>query len=233
MSVERIREPQPAPVGAAAAERVFEWLSAGRGSRIFHPQGIAYRGVVRVDSGVDGVPLLTAGSAHDTTVRFSRGLGLPRGWPEFLGIALRIGDAQDLLLASSSPSPLVRMVPLPARSFFGTTPSSPRPYDADGRVVLVAALVPGRPTGDDDQLDEVANTRGPVTAVLLVAELGKPWRRFGGLELGERLPDDEARRLRFDPWNCAGGLVPHGWINRLRRPAYRGSRRGRPSTATT
>lgn len=233
MSVERIREPQPAPVGAAAAERVFAWLSAGRGSRIFHPQGIAYRGVVRVDSGVDGVPLLTAGSAHDTTVRFSRGLGLPRGWPEFLGIALRIGDAQDLLLASSSPSPLVRMVPLPARSFFGTTLSSLLPFDADGRVVLVGALVHGRPTGDDDQLDEVANTRGPVTAVLLVAELGKPWRRFGGLELGERLPDDEARRLRFDPWNCAGGLVPHGWINRLRRPAYRGSRRGRPSTATT
>jgi len=207
-------------------ERTFAALSASRGSRIFHPQGIAYRAVVRVD---EGGPL-PAGE-HDAVARLSRGLGLVRGWPEFLGLALRMGG-QDLLLASSAPSPLVRMVPLPARSFFGTTLSSLLPFDADGRVVLVGALVHGTPTGDDDQLDEVANTTGPVTADLLVAELGKPWRRFGGLELGERLSDEEAQRLRFDPWNCAGGLVPHGWINRLRRPAYRGSRRGKPVEAT-
>ena len=229
MSVERIREPQPAPVGAAAAERVFEWLSARRGSRIFHPQGIAYRGVVRVDGGVDGVPLLAAGSAHDAIVRFSRGLGLPRGWPEFLGLALRVGDAQDLLLASSSPSPLVRMVPLPARSFFGTVLTSLLPVGAGDRLLFAGALVHGAPTGDDDQLAELANSPGPVTATLALAELGGRWRPFGTLEVGERLPDAESRALRFDPWRCDGGLVPHGWINALRAPAYRGSRRGRPS----
>ncbi len=202
-------------------ERTFEALSASRGSRIFHPQGIAYRAVARVD---EGAPLPSG--EHDAVVRLSRGLGLVRGWPEFLGLALRI-SGQDLLLASTRPSPLVRMAPLPARSFFGTTLSSLLPFDADGRVVLVGALVRGTPTGDDDQLDELANAPGPVTAELLVAELGRPWRRVGALELGERLPDEETDRLRFDPWNCAGGLVPHGFVNRLRRPAYRGSRRGR------
>jgi hypothetical protein len=216
-------------VGAATAERVFEWLSAGRGSRIFHPQGMAYRGVVRVDDGVDGVPLLAPGAALDAVVRFSRGLGLPRGGPEFLGLALRIEDEQDLLLASSSPSPLVRMVPLPARSFFGTTLSSLLPFDAGPRVVFVGAVVQGTPTGEDDQLTELANSPGPVTATLALAELGGRWRPFGTLEVGERLPDAESCALRFDPWRCAGGLVPHGWINRLRAPAYRGSRRGRPS----
>jgi hypothetical protein len=190
---------------------------------------MAYRGVVRVEDGVDGVPLLAAGAAHDTVVRFSRGLGLPRGWPEFLGLALRIRETQDLLLASSSPSPLARMVPLPARSFFGTTLSSLLPFDAGDRVVFVGALVHGAPTGDDDQLTELANSPGPVTATLALAELGGRWRPFGALEVGERLPDVESRALRFDPWRCAGGLVPHGWINRLRAPAYRGSRRGRPS----
>jgi len=229
VSIERIREPEPAPVGAAAAERAFEWLSAGRGSRIFHPQGIAFRGLVRVDGGVDGVPLLAAGSAHDAVVRFSRGLGLPRGWPEFLGLALRIGDEQDLLLASSSSSPLERMVPLPARSFFGTMLSSLLPFDAGGRVAFAGAVVHGTPTGDDDQLTELANSPAPVTATLALAELGGRWRPFGTLEVGERLSDAEARALRFDAWRCAGGLVPHGWVNRLRGPAYRGSRRGRPS----
>jgi hypothetical protein len=216
-------------VGAATAERVFEWLSAGRGSRIFHPQGIAYRGVVRVDDGVDSVPLLAAGSELAAVVRFSRGLGLPRGWPEFLGLALRIEEEQDLLLASSSPSPLARMVPLPARSFFGTTLSSLLPFDVGPRVVFAGAVVHGSPTGEDDQLTELANSPGPVTATLALAELGGRWRAFGTLEVGERLPDAESRALRFDPWRCAGGLVPHGWINALRAPAYRGSRRGRPS----
>jgi len=216
-------------VGAATAERAFEWLSAGRGSRIFHPQGMAYRGVVRVEEGVAGVPLLAAGASRDAVVRFSRGLGLPRGWPEFLGLALRIEDEQDLLLASSSPSPLVRMVPLPARSFFGTTLSSLLPFDAGQRVVFAGAVVHGAPTGDDDQLTELANSPAPVRATLAFAELGGRWRPFGTLEVGERLPDAESRALRFDPWRCEGGLVPRGWINRLRAPAYRGSRRGRPT----
>lgn len=228
MNVDRIRAPElPAGV-SATTERAFEGLSAGRGSRIFHPQGMAYRATVRVGEGVDGVSLLAAGATHDAIARFSRGLGLPRGWPEFLGLALRIGDEQDLLLASSSPSPLARMVPLPARSFFGTTLSSLLPFDAGSRVVFAGAVVHGAPTGDDDQLTELANSPAPVTATLALAELGGRWHPFGTLEVGERLPDEESRALRFDAWRCAGGLVPHGWINALRAPAYRGSRRGRP-----
>jgi len=165
-------------------ERTFETLSAGRGSRIFHPQGIAFRATVRVD---DEAPLPPG--EHDAVARLSRGLGLVRGWPEFLGLALRIGEHQDLLFASSRPSPLVRMAPLPARSFFGTTLSSLLPFDAGDRVVFVGALVHGAPTGDDDQLTELANAPGPVTATLALAELGGRWRPFGTLEVGERLPD--------------------------------------------
>ena len=223
-----VRLPQvPGPV-AWVAERVFAALSAARGSRIFHPQGIAYRGTLRVGSGLDGVPLLAPGASHDAVVRFSRGLGLPRGTREFLGLALRIGDEQDVLLASSSRAPLERMVPLPVSSFFGATLSSLLPFDAGPRVVFVGAQVDGAPTGERDQLDELAASP-MVRVTLAAAELGGPWRPFAALELDERLPDEAARALRFDAWRCAGGLVPRGRINALRGPAYRGSRRGRPS----
>jgi hypothetical protein len=223
-----MRTPElPAPV-ALATERLFASLSRARGARLFHPQGVAYRGTLHVEDGVAGVPLLGPGATRDSVVRFSRGLGLPRGIPEFLGLALRIEEEQDLLLASSSTSPLLRMVPLPARSFFGTTLSSLLPLQAAGRVVFVGAQVRGSASGTADQLSEIEES-GPVSVVLALAELGGPWRAFATLAVDLRLPDAEMRRLRFDPWNCAGGLVPHGRINALRAPAYRGSRRGRPS----
>jgi hypothetical protein len=217
---------------ASVTERGFEALSAGRGRRIFHPDGIAFRATVQVDQDVPGVPLLEAGAVHDAIARFSRGLGLPRGYLDFPGLAVRIGEEQDLLLASSSPMVGARFVPLPARSFFGTTLSSLLPFHAGERVVLLAARVAGEPTGADDQLVELEQelARGPVTAVLSLADPAGSWERFGVLEVGERLPDDEAQALRFDPWRCAGGIVPWGRVNKLRAPAYRGSRRGRSDT---
>jgi hypothetical protein len=216
---------------AAASERGFEALSRTRGRRIFHPDGIAFRATLRVHDGVAGVPVLSAGVAHEAIARFSRGLGLPRGRTDFLGLAIRIGDEQDVLLASSSPRQGLRFVPLPARSFCGTTLSSLLPFHAGERVVLVAARVEGEPTAAGDQLVELeqAAAREPVTAALTLAEPTGAWRRFGIVEIGERLPADEDQALRFDPWRCAGGLVPWGRINRLRAPAYRGSRRGRAS----
>ena len=226
---------RPPPLSArvaSATERAFEALSAGRGGRIFHPDGFAFRATARVEEGVPGVPLLEAGAVHDAIARFSRGLGLPRGHLDFPGLAVRFGDEQDILLASSSPLIGARFVPLPARSFFGTTLSSLLPFHAGERVVLVAARVEGEATGADDQLVELeqAVARGPVTAELSLADPAGSWERFGVLEVGERLPDGEAQALRFDPWRCAGGLVPWGRINKLRAPAYRGSRRGRADT---
>ncbi len=206
-------------------------LSALRGRRIFHPQGIAFRATVRVEETVEGVLLLAAGASHDALVRFSRALGLPRGRPDFLGLALRIGDDQDLLLASSSAAGLFRIVPLPARSFFGTTLTSLLPFHAGERIVVAGARFDGAASGADDQLTELAEAaaRAPVTAALALAEPGGRWRGVARLEVGERLPDAESQALRFDAWRCGGGLVPWGRINALRAPAYRGSRRGRAS----
>lgn len=47
------------------------------------------------------------------------------------------------------------------------------------------------------------------------------------LEVGARLPDEEAERLAFTPWHTGGGIRPAGPFQRIRRPAYRGSQHGR------
>lgn len=224
-----IREPAvPAPV-AAAAEQLFAALSAARGRRIFHPQGIAFGGSLSAEVDVESVPLLARGATHPVVIRFSRALGTRRGAPDFLGLALRVRDDQDVLLASSSPRRLLRLLPLPARTFAGTTFSSLLPFDAGGRAVLVGAQVEHERTEDDDQLVELgrAAALAPVRVSLAVASLGGRWRRVAAVDVGRRLPDAEAAALAFDPWACGGGLVPRGRVNAVRAPAYRGSRSGR------
>jgi hypothetical protein len=225
----------------AAVERAFAALSGWRGSRIFHPQGIAFRGRVVVEADVRDVAVLAAGAEHRATFRFSRALGTPRGRTDFLGLAFCLGEQQDVLLASSSAVAVGRCLPLPARSFFGTTMTSLLPFRVGGDTAVVGARLQGRPPGVDDQLCaddqlvelERAFAASAVGGVLAIARLAGRWRRVGRFELEERLPDELAQRLRFDPWRCAGGLVPRGSVNNLRAAAYRGSRRGRAARRTT
>jgi hypothetical protein len=224
----------PAPVDAAV-EGAFAALSGWRGSRIFHPQGVAFRGRVVVEADVRDVAVLAAGAEHQATFRFSRALGTPRGATDFLGVAFGLGEQQDVLLASSTAVPVGRCLPLPARSFFGTTMTSLLPFRVGDDTALVGARLQGRPPGVRDQLAEIerAFSGSGLGGVLALAGLTGEWRRVGRFELEARLPDEVARRLQFDPWRCAGGLVPWGSVNNLRAPAYRGSRRGRAARRAT
>jgi len=217
------------PRVARVTEDVFRRLSARRGRRIFHPAGIAYVGDVEVGAGIPGTRALQPATRTACTVRFSLGLGLPARLGDFLGLAIRLEADQDVLLATSAAAPPLRFLPLPARSFFGRTYTSLLPFTAAGRRLLVAARVEGDTTGEGDawtELEDAAGRRPLVITLWSATPLG-PWRPIARIETRSRLSDEQTQALRFDAWRCEGGLVPWGWVNRLRDPAYRGSQRGR------
>lgn len=217
----------PEPV-ERATERLFCMLSSARGRRIFHPRGIAYRAVVEVGEGIPGSGALPAGARLAGVARFSRGLGLPAGAPDFLGLALSLESGQDVLLTTSAARPPLRFAPLPARSFFGPTYTTLLPLEVDRRLVLVGARVHGAASPHRDAWDELAAAEQEgIRIEVLVAEPFAPWRHIATVSTTGRVPPEEARLLFFDAWRCGGGLVPWSWVNRLRAPAYRGSRRGR------
>lgn len=213
----------PAPV-ARAARRLFGGLSRTRGTRIFHPRGVALAGTARL-TGL-GVRL-AGGDTADVVVRLSRGLGLRHPLPDFNGVAVKFADAhgpgrdQDLLLVSAPRWPVARHVLVPLPSFGSSGTSTILPYRTPaGLVVFRTDPLPGL----DGDL--------PVRIRLLAAALLGPWQPIGELTLVRRLSAATSDEVSFDPWNTADDVVPAGVLNRLRRPAYAGSRAGRPGAAT-
>lgn len=205
---------------APLTEAVFHTASRLRRARAFHPRGTAFRARAHVPE----EPLLPPGlpvGDHDAIVRLSRGLGLPEPAPDVLGIGLRLldaggpGDHQDLLLASSWASPVGRRLLRPARSFSSGAFSTLLPYRFAGERILFGARVLGA---------------GPGDVVLSWATLLGPWRPLGTVALGAPLPAEEEERLDLHPFHTVPGLVPVGWLNELRRPAYAASRAGRHET---
>jgi len=235
-------KPVPSPGLPAWIERPTAafWgaLSALRGSRIFHPHGVAYEGELTIaGGGGHGVALLDRPGRHRAIVRLSRGAGVPEGFPDTLGIALRLVDVhgpgrhQDLLMNTSIDLPVLHHLILPAvDGFFGQSYSTVLAYDVGGRTRLFGALpAPGersRGSGSVPELEEVA-ARGAAAFDLAVAPVLGRLSPVGRLRLGARLPDRRAQELRFNVWNTGGGIRPTGPLQGLRLAAYRGSQAAR------
>jgi hypothetical protein len=226
----------PAPV-AAATGAFWSALSRLRGGRrSLHPIGVGFEARFVVDGGATGVELFDSPGAHRAVVRFSRGAGLPEPLPDILGIAVRVIDAhgpgahQDFLLATSSGLPVAHHALLPARTFFDRTFSSILVYSVAGSSRVVGAVPRSDvPHGGDSGLGGVAlaASRGSLSYDLgLAAPLGR-FSPVARVEVGDRLPDDESERLRFNVWNSGGGIRPAGPFQGVRLPAYEGSQRGR------
>ena len=228
-----------APVSGLASA-AFAALSAARRKRVFHPEGLGYRGNLTIEVGLSEygeVPLLAEPGTHEALVRCSRGAGLPQSLPDILGLAVRLPDLhgpgahQDFLLASSGEGLPLHLLLLPAPGgFFGQSYSSVLPYRVGEALRLVGA-VPVRPPApaagtDLEQLDEAAADH-QARFHLALAGLGGRWQQFGTLSLLERLGDAETEALCFNPWNTGGGFRPSGPLMGLRDPAYRGSQWGR------
>jgi hypothetical protein len=227
---------RPAQLGVDAAGwaigGALAAVAAARGGKAVHPDGVAYRGRLVVEGAADAPPastLLSTPREWPAFVRVSRSLGLPRPLPDLLGISIRIPDAygrgrhQDFLLVTSVDLPVLHHVFVPARDSQQRPYSSSLPYRAGDRLFIVGAVPhPGspRPHGRDefDRLARAAATR-ELRFDLAVASINGRFRRVGVLHVDARVsPTLDA--LRFNPFNCGGGLEPAGVLNRLRDYAY-------------
>ncbi|MBF9133655.1 phosphodiesterase [Plantactinospora sp. S1510] len=212
--------------------RVAGRLARWRGGRLLHPRGLSFTGQVEL-WGPLAVRMAGGAGRCAGTVRLSRGTPTPDGWPDVLGLAVRLhGRAGpfDLLLSTSSQRRVLRHVPIPRYDFAGPYGSLVG-YRIDNRRVYVAARS-SRPLGRT--LDEVASVADRDAACLDLFAVGGtgPWRRFGRVVFGARLPAEVDAALAFDPDGCRGSaLRPTGLIQRLRGAGYAFSQRSRGAAA--
>ena len=224
------------PVGTASAA-LFGLGSRIRGKRILHPCGVGFRGTLDVDAPGRYVAadLLREQRTWRTVVRLSRGIGLPDGVPDVLGLALRIEDAygaqrhQDFLLVSSARGAVWQHLILPGpRGFLGHAYSSVLLYRIGTGLRVVGAEPRHRP-GERIRLPDLLDSQhgGGLSFNLTLAMLGGRTDTVAHLELGARIDDATTEALAFNPWNCGGSIRPAGPFMGLRRPSYVGSQAGR------
>jgi len=224
---------------AALLAAAFRLLARLRRGRSLHPVGVGYSACLEITPAArrfPGARLLVPGVRYDAVVRFSRGGGLPEPLPDALGVAVRLPDAygpgrdQDFLVSGSADLPLARRLLLPGRSFLHQSFSSALPYRVGGRELLTVLRPPpgrwprtGRALAD---LSSAAADGELVFELRLAGTLGRS-RTVGLLAVGAPLDPAVTEALRFNPWTTGEGIVPVGRLNRLRRPSYASSQRGR------
>lgn len=210
-----------AGVAGGALGLVFGGVAALRRGKPLHPKGQVVRATLTRTGAARRrhVPWLDEPGTDEAVVRFSRAVGLPDGWPDVLGLAVRFaGDGQDhdLLLATTGTSRLGRFVLVPRHDPAAATYTSLLPYSTPGGPVLLAA-VPAGTAGDAPRFAlEVADPEGP-------------WERFGVLTLAQDPATAEDAALDLDPvLHPLPGLPPSRLHAAVRSPAYRAARLLRP-----
>jgi hypothetical protein len=204
--------------GVAAAG--FGLLARARRDRALHPQGVTWAATTTFARPVPGVGALTEPREIEGLLRLSRAVGLPRAFPDILGLALRLHDFDgpgrplDLLLASAPPPPVHQML-APARSFERTWFTGLLRYRVgEDRTVLVAhAAGPGR--------FALGTVRPRARDVAPLAEI----------RVTRRLDPAPAEAASFDPiLHAAPDLHQDaGRLDDLRARAYAASRHARPN----
>jgi len=209
----RVPETLSSAGGATLAAATGLAATVRRARKPLHPRGAVVTGAVR-RTGSDvptGVPWLDDPGEDEVLVRVSRAVGLPAGFPDIHGLALRLplpdGAVADLLFATTGLGRVSRFVLTASRTPHGRPLTTLLPHRAPRGPVVLAAR--------------------PVTAEryeLLWSTPGGSWRSFGALTVSPEQGLDPD--LSFDPLlNTLPGLDNFEWVRRLREPAYATARR--------
>lgn len=214
----------------SVARAPFVVLKRFRPHRPIHTEGVGLDGTLTRTGGDSGIRWIDEPGQDPVRARFSRSFGFPQGWPDILGLALRVrlpdaggreGGHADILLATAGDGRITRFVPTFHRYVPETAFASFMPYRGAQGPVLVAARpeprakpLPARP----DRFRSSLGTEPWVLGLYWAPPLG-PWRRFGKTELWLGAPFDETER--FDPLlNVPAGADNYPWTYRLREPSY-------------
>ena len=219
-------------LGGAALAAGFGAVALLRGRRPLHPDGVAYScTVTNPGGGGSGVPWLDDAGTTTAAVRVSRAMGLPRGWTDIYGMAVRVPVPNpapgrppwaDLLFASTGDTAYGRFV-LRLGSAVGDGPlTTLLPVQAPvGPLVLRLLPREPAPEGAGDLIP-------PAVMTLSYAVGSGPWRDVAAVAAG-LYQAPPANRRRHDPIAAQlPGTTQYEAFRRLREPAYRAARLARP-----
>jgi hypothetical protein len=208
---------------------LVEAAARARHARLLHPRGRSFTAEWETFGGGRrrwGTTLFDVPQTLPALVRVSKGAPTPTGWPDVLGLAIRLPDSVDLLLSSSARMPVLRHVPLPRRDFGGGYGSLLAYRAGHDRVFLATKPAPGV----GDTLDAVtrAATGDGLELMLMAATRWSGWQPVAAVRFGRLLDAETDAALAFNPIvNHAPDLVPVGWLQRLRGSVYWASQLGR------
>ena len=163
-----------------------------------------------------GIDVLRETGSHPCEARWSRSMGLPAGWPDIEGMALRLrgagpdGADADLLFASTGQSAWSRyLLTLRGPGTFGPQ-TTLLPVKAGGRAVVFRIT----PVVAEDEADDLP----PAAYALEVARGSGPWEPLGRVEVTWGRDDVSER---FDPVaRPLAGIEQFRFVTTLREPAY-------------
>lgn len=213
-----------------AVSRTFEFTARARRGRVFHPTGMPFAG--RVQAIDPYYQKLLGASECSAVVRISKGLGLPGGVPDVLGLAFRVldqdGEPWDLALATTGAGDFTRLVPRPARGWASARYGSLMAYRfGDGPAEWLTAR-PSAPQPDTAHLADLSESirTGPTSFELTASPRSGPERTLAQLLVTEM--EIGGAPSYFDPVrNCPADveILPRA-LATVRAWAYAGSRRG-------
>ncbi|KZS85459.1 phosphodiesterase [Mycobacterium persicum] len=219
--------------------RPFQWGSAIRGSRIFHPVGVIASGSIeRVAPASTGLPV----PSSDVVVRVSKAGGTPGSLPDFIGLALRVAPPRvdatpwDILLVSAGSGVLSRALALrPVTSWTGPPMTTLMPLRYRAKYWWLRARILTDINGFGLSLGDVREriNDGGVELALDQACGRANFEKVAHLRLTSVASPGPGNDVSFDPVvNTVPGLrLFPGWLADLRGRAYARSRDGRHAGA--